>query len=368
MKETTTEITFKTPFDRHGHLRELESLLKFVLTYTVRQFFGMVVMPNLTNPITTYQRAMFYRNQIFEVLRLQKRNFNPIMTAYLTDNTDPANIKEGFERDVWRGGKLYPFGATTNSDKGVTKLEKIFDVLEIMEEIKMPLLVHPETDVSRYEISFFDRERVYTDESLTEIHKRFPGLIISVEHITTKEACQFVESCPNNVVGTITPQHIMYDNNALFHNGVPPYKPGFYAENMCLPILKYKSDVDYIRNAIMFGNKRFKFGAGTDTAPHDQIAKHDHCSRCGVYNAPNAVEFYAMVFEEMGCLNTKEGVRIFERFMSENNLWIYQIESSKETVTLVKEEQIIPEIMPGNIRPFKAGQTIHWTLKPRILA
>ncbi len=159
----------------------------------------------------------------------------------------------------------------------------------------------------------------------------------------------------------------MYNYNALFHNGVHPYKPGIYVENMCLPILKYQDDVAYIKNAIMFGSKRYKFGAGTDTAPHTQTAKRDHGSRCGVFNAPNAVEFYAMVFEENGCLKTKEGVRIFEKFMSDNNLWIYGLRPfSTKTVTLVREEQTVPEIVDGGIRPFKAGQTIPWTLRPRI--
>jgi dihydroorotase len=360
MKEN---IFIRMPFDRHGHLRELETLLPFIFKYTARQFWGMVAMPNLSNPITTWQQAKIYFDQIMYTAQMNRfYDFIPSMTAYLTDNTNPHNIEEGFKRGIWKAAKLYPFGATTNSDKGVTKLEKIFPTLEVMQNIEMPLLVHPETDVSRHEILFEDRERVFTEESLTQIHKTFPASIISVEHISTIEAAQFVESCPNNVVGTITPQHIMYSHNALFDSGAPPYKPGMYAENMCLPILKWPKDVAYIKKAIMYGNKKYKFGAGTDTAPHDQLAKHDHCSRCGVFNAMHAVEFYAMVFDEMGMFENKEGVKVFEDFMSINNLWIYGLESSNKMIELRREEQMIPELVEGNIRPFKAGQKIPWTM------
>jgi len=359
------KLFIRTPFDRHGHLRETETLMPFVLKYTAQQCWGMIVMPNLTDPITTWKEAFKYKMDVRNVAGASGfPNFQPVMTAYLTDNTHPHNIVEGYQRDTWRAVKLYPFGATTNSDKGVTKLEKIFHVLEVMQKIGMPLLVHPETDVTRHEIGFLDRERVFTKESLTRIHEEFPNLIISVEHITTKEACQFVESCGSNVVGTITPQHIMYDFNALLHNGVPPYKPGLYVENMCLPILKHKEDVAYIRNAIMHGTNRNKFGAGTDTAPHTQTAKHSHGSCCGCFNSTHAVELYAMVFDQMGMLGDDEGVKVFENFMSVNNLWIYGLEASDKYgfIELWKEDQIIPEIVPGDIRPFKAGQTIPWKM------
>jgi dihydroorotase len=320
-------------------------------------------MPNLSDPVVTWQQAKKYFDEIMYIAEVQNfHNFKPVMTAYLTDKTDPHNIEEGFRRGIWRAAKLYPFGATTNSDKGVTKLENIFPVLELMQNIGMPLLVHPETDVSRYDIGFFDRERVFTDEALTLLHKEFPKLIMSVEHITTTEACQFVESCGSNVVGTITPQHIMYDYNALFHNGVHPYKPGAYVENMCLPILKYKEDVSYIRNAIMHGAKRNKFGAGTDTAPHTQTAKHSHGSCCGCFNATNAVEFYAMVWDEQKMLDDDKRIEVFENFMSVNNLWIYGLETSDNFIEIRREEQLIPELVEGDIRPFKAGQTIPWKM------
>ncbi len=260
------EITFRTPFDRHSHFREIATLLPRVLKYTTAQFWGSVAMPNLSKPIVTWQQASAYHQEIMQITRNQHlRKFKPIMTAYLTDNTDPKNIKEGLKMGVWNAAKLYPHGATTNSNDGVTELEKIFTVLEMMEKIEMPLLIHPETNASRFEIPFMDRERVYTEESLTKIHEKFPALTISVEHITTREACMFVEQSPKNVVGTVTPQHILYNHDAIFHNGVPPYKPGVYVENMCLPILKYQEDVDYIRLAIMLGGARQKFGAGTDT-------------------------------------------------------------------------------------------------------
>ena len=351
------------PFDRHLHLRELLTLMKFVLEYSAKQFCGAVIMPNLKKPITTWQQAKTYFEEILYVAEQKGfHNFKPIMTAYLTDIIDPSNIEEGFKRGMWKAAKLYPFGATTNSDSGVTKIENIFKVLEVMQNIEMPLLVHPETDVSRYTIGFLDRERVYTDEVLTLIHREFPKLIMSVEQITTKEACQFVEDSSNNVVGTVTPQHIMYDYNAIFHGGVHPYKPGAYVENVCLPILKHPEDVAYIRNAITKGKARWKLGAGTDSAPHIEEVKLSHGSCCGCFNAPAAVELYTMVFEELGMFEDWEGIKVFEEFMSVNNLWIYGIEHSKETIELVKENQIIPELVPGNIRPFKAGQTIPWKI------
>ncbi len=358
------------PFDRHGHLREVNTLMPEVLIHSLKSFWGMVVMPNTAIPITDYESAVRYRE---EIKTLSNKygfggNFLPVMTGYLTDNTNPENVKSGFLNGAWKAMKLYPHGATTNSDKGVTKLEKIFPVLEMMQKIGMSVLVHPETDVSRSDIPFMDRERVYTEESLFLIHERFPELTISVEHISTREAMEFVEWCPDNVVGTITPQHIMYTHDALFHNGVPPFKPGLYPENMCLPILKTQDDVNYIRNAIMHGERRYKFGAGTDTAPHTQTAKKENCSRCGVFNASHAVEFYTMIFDQEGMLNDEKGIQTFQNFMSVNNLWIYGIkEFPTEMITLVKEDQQIPEIYPGDIRPFKAGQTIPWTMKRELI-
>ncbi len=357
------KITINVPFERHAHFREKSTLMPYVLKYTAAQFWGGVAMPNLSTPIVTWQQAKAYRDDILTIKNEQGlAKFFPVMTAYLTDNTDPQNIREGFEKQILKAVKLYPFGATTNSDKGVTKLENIFPVLEVMQKIQMPLLVHPETDVTRFEVPFLDRERVFTEESLSLIHKEFPKLIISVEHITTKEAAQFVENTPNHIVGTVTPQHLLYNHDALFHNGVPPYKPGIYVENMCLPVLKLEKDREYILNAIT-NDKNGKWGAGTDTAPHDQTAKHDHCSRCGCFNATHAVELYAMAWDK--ALETKEGVEAFNRFMSLNTLWIYGLHQSPLTLTLKRESQIIPELVLGDLRPFKAGQTIPWTLSLR---
>ena len=353
----------RRPFDRHSHFREMQTLMSFVIKYTASQFWGSIVMPNLTTPLVIWQFAEKYLRDINQVLFNQGYDkFIPILTAYLTDKTTPDNVAEGYKKGIWKAAKLYPFGATTNSDKGVTKLQNIFPTLEIMQKIEMPLLVHAETDASRHEIDFLNRERVFTEESLTLIHKEFPELIISVEHITTKEACQFVESSPKNVVGTVTPHHIMYDHNALFHGGVPPYKPGMYFHMMNLPILKYKEDVNYIRNAIMFGSSKNKFGAGTDTAPHTRTAKRAEGSCCGVFNATHAVELYTMVFDMMEALETQKGVNIFENFMSVNNLWVYGLEASEEMIELKRVEQTIPKLIKGNIRPFKAGQKIPWKM------
>lgn len=364
--KTFSNFKIKSPFDRHVHLRGLDDLMRFILFYTVRQFWGAVVMPNLPDPITTWQKAAKYKKDIKLVLREQKLpNFTLVMTAYLTDNTDPKNIEEGFKNGTWKAAKLYPHGATTNSNFGVTKLEKIFPVLAVMEKIGMPLLVHPETSADRHNIPFLDRERVYTEESLTLIHEHFPNLIICVEHITTKEAAQFVENCPKNVVGTVTPQHLMYTIDALFHNNIPPYKPGIYTENMCLPILKLQTDVDYIRNAITRGPKRRKFGAGTDTAAHPQENKQKPGSCCGCFTAPVAVELYAQVFDEMGMFENVDDFVIFENFMSVNNLDIYGLTPATEEIVLERIEQKIPELVDGNLRPFKAGQTIPWTVSYR---
>lgn len=360
-----SNIKILSPFDRHGHLRELTTLLPYVLKYTARQFWGMICMPNLKDPVTIPGKAKKYLDEIKYIAKMQGyTSFKPIMTAYLTDNTNPLDIKEGYKMGIWNAAKLYPAGATTNSDMGVTKLENIFHVLEVMENIGMPLLVHPETDASRYTIPFLDRERVYTEESLTLIHEKFSGLNLSVEHITTQEACMFVENALDNVVGTVTPHHVMYDHDALFHNGVPPFKPGMYVENMNLPVLKLAKDVAYIKNAIMYGPEKHKFGAGTDTAPHTQEAKHSHSSCCGCFNSPAAVELYTMVFDEMGMFENTEGRKIFENFMSVNNLWIYDLNPSEDFIELVREEQVIPELVEGNVRPFKAGQTIPWKMYP----
>lgn len=356
-------IEIKTPFDRHGHLREKETLMQFVLPHSAQQFWGMVVMPNLSKPVTTWQMAQQYRQDIVSIGKANKLPlFKPVMTAYLTDNTDPKNIREGFQNGTWQAAKLYPHGATTNSDHGVTMLQNIFPILAEMEKLRMPLLVHPETSADRHIIPFTDRERVYTQESLVLIHETFPELIMSIEHVTTKEAVQFVESAPEHVVATVTPQHLMYTTDAIFHGGVPPFKPGFYAENMCLPILKPEDDRSYLRHAITKGEQRRKFGAGTDTAPHTQADKQSVCSRCGCFNATHAVEFYAQVFDEQGMFNVSSGLSVFEAFMSVNNLWIYGITPSSELITIEQKDQTIPELVSGNLRPFKAGQTIPWKM------
>lgn len=365
------KFQIRIPFDRHGHLREVSTLLPYVLIHSLKSFCGMVVMPNLSNPITNYEMLRTYIWGIKDVCSkypLWSKNFLFIMTGYLTDNTSPDNVEKGFEEGVWKAMKLYPFGATTNSDRGVTSLNKIFPVLERMEKIGMPLLVHPETDVSRYEIPFMDRERIYTDESLTEIYRYFPELVMSVEHISTKEAAQFVEDCNDNVVGTVTPHHLLYNHDAIFHGGVPPYKPGIYADNMCLPVLKTEEDLAYLRNAIMFGDNKHKFGAGTDTAPHKEEDKYKHGSCCGVFNSPFAVELYTMAFDKEDKLGSKDDIIVFENFMSKNNLWIYGIEeSSKEMITLEKKEQWIPKSYSPGIRPFKAEQNIPWTMTRNVI-
>ncbi len=360
----TKEITIKKPFDGHVHLREIDGLMPHVLNYTARQFWGAVVMPNTEFPITTIELAKNYRRGILKIAKENGYNdFKPIMTCYLTDNTNVKNLEIGYEKKIWHAAKLYPLGATTNSDRGVSEIKKIYHVLEVMQEIGMPLLIHPETESARHEIPFVDRERVFINETLNRITKDFPELIISVEHVTTKEAVQFVEDSSPNVVATVTPQHLLYTIDALFHNGIPPYKPGMYAENMCLPILKYEEDVEYLRQAIMYGNKKHKFRAGTDSAPHTENSKKDYCSRCGCYNSYVAIELYASIFDEKGMFENENGIKTFEKFMSSNNLWMFDIKQKEESITLVKEEQIIPSSLPGEIRPFKAGQTIQWSIK-----
>lgn len=351
------------PFDRHVHFRQLNGLMTSVIPFTVRSNWGAVVMPN-TNPIIgDWKTALIYKKQIGAIASdAGNTDFEAIMTCYLTDQTKADDLEHGFKIDAWKAAKLYPLGATTNSDSGVSDIKNIYHILERMQKIGMPLLIHPETEAARYEIPFTDRERVFIEETLVQIQKDFPELIISVEHITTKEACQFVESCSDNVVGTVTPQHIMYNHDALFHNGVHPYKPGMYVENMCLPILKWQSDVDYICKAIMTGSKHYKFGAGTDSAPHEETAKHDHCSRCGCYNSYASTELYAMVFDKYEMLNSHHTLMIFSDFMSNNNLWIYGLTQLQKIITIERKEQVIPDILPGNVRPFKAGQTIPFTV------
>lgn len=357
------KITIRKPAERHAHFRQYDGLMRDVLLYTARQSWCAVAMPNTSPPLTKWQLAKTYKDNAHLIAeKIGYPNFKVIMTCYLTDNTDVTNLEEGYKNGVWSAAKLYPLGATTNSDSGVSQIEKIYPVLEKMQEISMPLLIHPETEASRYEIPLLNRERVFVNETLTKIARNFPELNICVEHVTTKESVQFVEEAKGNVVATVTPQHLLYNHDAIFHNGVPPYKLGLYPENMCLPVLKQQEDVDYLRHAVMYGSKRHKFGAGTDSAPHTEEAKHTHGSCCGCYNSYAAVELYATAFEENGAFIPDDGVKVFEGFMSKNNLWIYNLQPSEEYITLVRKEQVIPEILPGNIRPFKAGQTILWSM------
>ncbi len=342
------QITITRPDDWHLHLRDGEALAA-VLPHTARQFARAIVMPNLKPPVTTVEQAAAYRQRILAALP-RGMAFEPLMTLYLTDNTPPAEIAKAVASGFVKAVKLYPAGATTNSDAGLTAVEKAYDTLAEMERLGLPLLVHGE--VTDPAVDLFDREKAFIDTVLMPLVQRFPQLKVVMEHITTREAAEFVAGTPANVAATITPQHLMYNRNAIFQGGVRPH---WY----CLPVLKRETHRQALVAAAISGNP--KFFLGTDSAPHSKGAKEAACGCAGCFSAPAALELYAEVFESAGALDKLEG---FASFHGPD--W-YGLPRNTGTVTLVKESWALPADYPflagDPIVPLRAGETLVWKMR-----
>ncbi|MBT5006128.1 MAG: dihydroorotase [Halieaceae bacterium] len=339
------ELTITRPDDWHVHLRD-GAALEQTCADMARYFGRVIVMPNLTPPATSVAQALTYRDRITAAMSNAPRQFEPLMVLYLTDQTDAAEINLAAASDFVHGVKLYPAGATTNSDAGVAELDGLFPVLAAMEEADLPLLVHGE--VTDHHIDIFDREKVFIDRHLEPIAKRFPGLRIVFEHITTRDAVQFVREAGNNVAATITAHHLMFNRNDMLVGGIRPH---YY----CLPILKRNVHQNELMEAASSGNP--KFFLGTDSAPHTRQSKESDCGCAGVYTAHAAIEFYAEVFDQLGALDKLQG------FASHFGADFYRLPRNSDTVTLRKEEWQVPAQLPlgeDTLTPLAAGETISW--------
>jgi dihydroorotase len=337
-------LTIRRPDDWHVHLRDGE-MLRAVAPYTARQFARAIVMPNLVPPVTSPEAAAAYRERIVAVAG---PGFTPLMTCYLTDETNPDEIGRGFADGVWIAAKLYPAGATTNSASGVTDIRNIYPVLERMQAIGMVLCVHGE--VTDPDVDVFDREAVFIDRILSLVVRDFPALKIVLEHITTEDAAGFVQSAGANVAATVTPQHLIINRNAIFAGGLRPHA-------YCLPVAKREKHRLAVRKAATSGSA--KFFLGTDSAPHVREAKESGCGCAGIFNAPFALESYAAVFEAEGALDR------FEAFASENGPRFYGLPLNEGTVTLERTEVQVPDCIESDgikLVPFHAGETLPWRL------
>ncbi|MDT8322059.1 MAG: dihydroorotase [Xanthomonadales bacterium] len=337
-------LVIRRPDDWHVHLRDGD-MLAGVAPYTAHQFGRAIVMPNLNPPITTVQQAQAYRGRIMAALPAGSA-FQPLLTAYLTDSTSPAEIASGFAEAVFTACKLYPAHATTNADHGVTSIKRIKNVLETMQHIDMPLLIHGE--VTSPEVDIFDREAVFIDRVLQPLMRNFPELRIVLEHITTREAVDFVLGQGPNLAATITPHHLEINRNAMFDGGLRPHM-------YCLPTAKREQHRLALRAAATSGKS--KFFLGTDSAPHSIAAKEADCGCAGIFNAPFAIEAYAKVFAEENALDKLEG------FASEFGAAFYRLPLNEEKVVLQQQPLDVPtslQVGKELLRPFHAGMTLPW--------
>ncbi|PCI61017.1 MAG: dihydroorotase [Gammaproteobacteria bacterium] len=337
-------LTITQPDDWHVHLRDGEVLPRTVAD--ISRYFGRaIVMPNLVPPVTNAELARQYHQRITEQLSTQS-TFKPLMTLYLTDKTLVQDIIDAKNSGVVFAAKLYPAGATTNSASGVTDVANIFAVLEQMQQLDMPLLIHGE--VTDSDIDIFDREKVFIDTILAPLTAKFSQLKIILEHITTKHAVEFVEQASSNVAATITAHHLMYNRNHMLVGGIKPHY-------FCLPILKRNTHQQALIKAATSGSK--KFFLGTDSAPHTKQAKENACGCAGAYTAHAAIELYAEVFEQANALDK------LEAFASFNGADFYGLARSKSTITLTKTPWLVPETMifgDNQLVPVKAGEHISW--------
>jgi len=340
-------LTITRPDDWHTHVRNGE-ILKTVLPHTARQFARAIIMPNLKPPVTTVAQALLYREEILQAVPVNI-NFTPLMTLYLTASTTVNEIKKAAESEHIHAFKLYPAGATTNSDSGVADIRAIYPQLAAMEQHEIPLLIHGEVTDDSCDI--FDRERVFIDTYLTDISRNFPGLRIVVEHVTTTEAVQFVLSTGPNIAATITPQHLLFNRNAILAGGIRPH---YY----CLPIIKRESHRLALVAAATSGNP--KFFLGTDSAPHLTSLKETACGCAGCYSAHAALELYAEAFEGADALDKLEG------FASFYGADFYRLPRNSGTITLEKTIWKVPSVYGENdisITPLKADEELSWKLQ-----
>lgn len=341
-----TQITITRPDDWHLHLRD-HKILAAVLPDTARRFARAIVMPNLKEPVTTTAKALAYRQRILDVLPAGLK-FEPLMTLYLTDNTSPLEISQARSSGYIHGVKWYPAGATTNSDAGVSDIHLCYKTLAAMEEHDLPLLVHGE--VTDPAVDIFDREQVFIEQYLMPLVENFPRLRVVLEHITTRQAVDFVQSASSQVAATITAHHLLLNRNALFTGGIRPH-------HYCLPVLKREEHRLALIQAAISGNP--KYFLGTDSAPHVRHAKESSCGCAGIYSSHAAIELYAEVFDQAGALDR------LEAFASFYGADFYQLPRNTTTITLEKRSWQVPEEMSfGEAAgvPLRAGKQVDWSL------
>jgi dihydroorotase len=339
-------LKLRRPDDWHVHLRD-GAALAAVAKFTAARFGRAIVMPNLKPAVTTAALARGYRERIMAALPKNTR-FEPLLTLYLTNATPPDEIDRARATGFIHGVKLYPAGATTHSDAGVTDIAKVYGVLARMEKIGMPLLVHGESP--HPDVDVFDRETHFIDSVLQPLLERFPGLRVVFEHITTARAVEFVTGARQGVAATITPQHLLHNRNAIFSGGIRPH---YY----CLPILKHESDRQALLAAATSGNPRFFLG--TDSAPHERASKENACGAAGMFTAHAAIELYAEAFESAGRLDR------LEPFASHFGADFYGLPRHDDEIILVKESWVSPEVYDfgnGTLVPYRGGESIAWRL------
>jgi dihydroorotase len=342
----TGSLTLRRPDDWHVHLRD-GPMLRTVLAWTARQFARAIVMPNLVPPVTDIASALAYRERIVAALPAGS-GFTPLMTCYLTDGTDPAEVGRGYEEGVFAAVKLYPAHATTHSAHGVTDIERVMPVLERMAGSGMPLLIHGE--VTDPEIDIFDREAVFIERVLDPLRRRLPELRVVLEHATTEEAVAYVAAGGADIAATITAHHLVISRNAIFAGGIRPHL-------YCLPIAKREKHRRALRRAATSGHPGFFLG--TDSAPHAIPTKETACGCAGIFTAATALEIYAEVFEEEGALDR------FEAFASLNGPAFYRLPVNEARITLDREASAVPErVGDGDsaVMPFRAGEQLRWRL------
>jgi dihydroorotase len=342
-----SSITLTRPDDWHLHIRD-DKIMQFVLPHTAKQFGRAIIMPNLKPPVTTTEQALAYRKRIVEALP-QECGFEPLMTLYLTDNTSADEIHKARESGLVHAVKLYPSGATTNSDFGVTDIKKTYNTLSVMADRGIPLLIHGE--VTDPDIDVFDREKIFIERHLVPLMNEITELKIVLEHITTKDAADFIIEARKNVAATITPHHLLMNRNAIFQGGIRPH-------HYCLPILKRETHRQALVTAAISGNPRFFLG--TDSAPHTKSAKESSCGCAGMYSAHAAIELYAEVFDQANALDKLEA---FASFYGPD---FYGLPRNQDSITLKRESWEVPAeySLPGGeaLVPLRAGEKIDWKL------
>lgn len=344
---TDRTITIRRPDDWHLHLRDGD-MMQAVLPFATAQFARAIVMPNLVPPVTTVEAARLYRERILAA-RPKNSDFQPLMTCYLTDETLPDMVEKGFREGVWVACKLYPAGATTNSSHGVTDLAGIAPVLERMERIGMPVLVHGE--VTDPEVDIFDREKVFIENRLAALLKNHPGLKVVLEHVTTEEGVAVVRANAPRMAATVTPHHLVLNRTSLFQGGLRPH---YY----CLPVAKREHHRQAVRHAATSGEACFFLG--TDSAPHLREAKQAECCSAGIFCGATALQTYAQVFEEEGALEA------LEAFASLNGPRFYGLPLNEGTITLRRAEMALdPSVRVGasEVVMFRGGERLAWSIE-----